>query len=419
VSYTFDNADRLTQLTRGSLTVSVAYDAAGRRSSLTLPNGLTVHYAYDNADQLTGLTYKQGGSTLGDLTYGYDGAGRRSAVGGSYARTAPPAALASASYDANNRLTAWGGATLAYDDNGNLTGDGTNSYTWDVRNRLAGVSGGVSAGFAYDALGRRSSRTVSGTTVKYLHDGLNVVQRQDASGTPTAQMLMGGLDEIFGEVTGSGTTSYFTDALGSTVALTDGSGATSAEFTYEPYGKNTKTGAGDTPFRYTGRDDDGTGLYYYRARYYHPQLGRFVAEDPIGLAGGTNLYAYANNNPVLYVDPNGESWVTAAGIIAAIAIAYAGWEFYEAAKKIDEATDQSYGAAPDLLRDPWRSDANPVQDAQRKVPEAAKEAVKKGIELEKEIFDKIKKPKPRKPPYERIPVTQAAMRCPPGTCCPQ
>jgi RHS repeat-associated protein len=190
-------------------------------------------------------------------------------------------------------------------EGGNLTGDGTNSYTWDVRNRLAAISGALSASFAYDALGRRSARTVSGTTVKYLHDGLNVVQRQDAGGSPTAQMLMGGLDEIFGEVTATGTTSYFTDALGSTVALTDGSRATNAEFTYEPYGKNSKTGAGDTPFRYTGRDDDGTGLYYYRARYYHPQLGRFVAEDPIGLAGGINLYAYVGGNPLSYVDPLG------------------------------------------------------------------------------------------------------------------
>jgi RHS repeat-associated protein len=116
---------------------------------------------------------------------------------------------------------------------------------------------------------------------------------------------MGGLDEIFGEITAGGTTSYFTDALGSTVALSDGSGTTTAEFTYEPYGKNTKTGSGDTPFRYTARDDDGTGLYYYRARYYHPGLGRFISEDPIGLAGGVNLYAYVHGNPVSLVDPLG------------------------------------------------------------------------------------------------------------------
>jgi RHS repeat-associated protein len=119
-------------------------------------------------------------------------------------------------------------------------------------------------------------------------------------------MLMGlGLDEIFGEITGGGTTSYFTDALGSTVALTDGSGTVTAQLTYEPYGNNTKTGSGDTPFRYTARDDDGTGLYYYRARYYHPGLGRFVAEDPIGLAGGPNLYAYVGGNPISRSDPLG------------------------------------------------------------------------------------------------------------------
>jgi RHS repeat-associated protein len=106
-------------------------------------------------------------------------------------------------------------------------------------------------------------------------------------------------------MSGSGTTSYFTDALGSTVALSDASGSTAAEFTYEPYGKNTKTGSGDTPFRYTGRDDDGTGLYYYRARYYHPQFARFAAEDPIGLDGGINLYAYVGGNPTGFIDPLG------------------------------------------------------------------------------------------------------------------
>jgi RHS repeat-associated protein len=305
VGYTWDDANRLTQLTRGALSVALAYDEADRRTTLTLPNGVEVSYGYDNATQLTSITYKQGSTTLGDLTYSYDDAGRRTAVGGSYARSDLPAALASTTVDANNRLTNWGGVTLTYDDNGNLTGDGTNTYTWDVRNRLTGIGSGVSASFGYDALGRRTTRTVAGTAVKYLHDGLNVVQRQDGSGTPTAQMVMGGLDEIFGEVTGSGTTSYFTDALGSTIALTDGSGSTTAELTYEPYGKNGKTGTGDTPFRYTARDDDGTGLYYYRARYYHPGLGRFVTEDPIGLAGGINPYAYANGNPISLRDPLG------------------------------------------------------------------------------------------------------------------
>ena len=77
VNYTFDNANRLTQITQGSTTVSFSYDNANRPTTLTLPNGITTSYSYDNASQLTGLTYAKGSNTLGSLTYGYDLNGRR------------------------------------------------------------------------------------------------------------------------------------------------------------------------------------------------------------------------------------------------------------------------------------------------------------------------------------------------------
>ena len=124
VNYTYDNADRLTQITQGSSTVSFIYDAADRRTSLTLPNGIVMQYSYDAAGQLTGIDYKQGSTLIGDLTYQYDLAGNRVAMGGSFARTGLPAALSSAVYDAENRLRQWGAAVLTYDDNGNMTGDG-------------------------------------------------------------------------------------------------------------------------------------------------------------------------------------------------------------------------------------------------------------------------------------------------------
>ncbi|MBJ7313520.1 RHS repeat-associated core domain-containing protein, partial [Rugamonas sp. CCM 8940] len=67
----------------------------------------------------------------------------------------------------------------------------------------------------------------------------------------------------------------------------------------------TADAAVDNPFQYTGRENDGTGLYYYRARYYAPALGRFISSDPIGLDGGGNTYAYANENPLMYTDSLG------------------------------------------------------------------------------------------------------------------
>jgi RHS repeat-associated protein len=84
-------------------------------------------------------------------------------------------------------------------------------------------------------------------------------------------------------------------------------GTKGAEYTYEPLGAATNIGlaAPATDMQFTGRENDGNGLYYYRARYYAPQWGRFVGEDPIGFAGGPNLYAYADQDPVGKTDPSG------------------------------------------------------------------------------------------------------------------
>ena len=91
------------------------------------------------------------------------------------------------------------------------------------------------------------------------------------------------------------------------MALGDGTGSLVTQYTYEPFGVTSATGAtsGNT-FKYTGREDDGSGLLYYRARYYHPRLQRFISEDPIGFLGGSiNFYAYVDNNPIRGVDPFG------------------------------------------------------------------------------------------------------------------
>jgi YD repeat-containing protein len=192
VSYAYDNAHRLTSITQGtsvvSLVVSLTYDDANRRSTLTYPNGIVATYGYDNANHLTGLTYTLGQTTVGNLTYTYDAAGNRSSVGGSWARTGIPAALTSATYDAANRATTWGTTSLSYDSNGNLTGDGATTYSWNARNQLTGLSGGISATFVYDGLGRRRGKIVSGTTTNLLYDGLNLVQEQTSSGTSTANL---------------------------------------------------------------------------------------------------------------------------------------------------------------------------------------------------------------------------------------
>jgi RHS repeat-associated protein len=312
VTYTYDNADRLTQIAQGSATVTLAYDNANRRTSLTLPNGVVTEYTYDAASRLTGLTYKLSGTPIGTLTYSYDAAGNRTIVGGTWARTGLPAALTSATYNAANQQTAFGGTTQTFDLNGNLTSDGTNTYTWDARNRLASLSGGATASFQYDPLGRRTSKTISSTQTGFLYDGRTPVQELSGS-TPTANLLAGlGIDEYLTRTDSTATWVYLAEALGGTVALTDNSGVVQASYTYEPFGTTATTGtSGGNSFDYTGREDDGTGVKYYRARYYHPGLQRFISEDPLGTFGGdANFYAYVANDPLSWRDPLGLTWET-------------------------------------------------------------------------------------------------------------
>jgi RHS repeat-associated protein len=306
VSYTFDNADRLTGVTRGTAAVSIAYDNDDRRTSLTLPNGIVVEYTYDDDSRLTGLAYKQGGSTIGTLTYGYDGSGQRTDVGGTWARTTLPTALSSATYDDANQVSTWASLNLSYDANGSVTSDGTNTYNWNARNELTSITGGSNASFGYDAFGRRRTKTIGGVTAEFLYDGHNPVQELQ-SGTPTANLLTSVIiDEFFTRTDASGAQNYLTDALGSTIALADGSGTVQTSYTYEPFGKSTRAGTATTSLlEFTGRDVDVGSLHYYRARYYHDSLSRFIREDPIGFRGGYNLYSYVSNSPTMYIDPLG------------------------------------------------------------------------------------------------------------------
>jgi RHS repeat-associated protein len=312
VNYTYDNANRLTQITQGANLVTIGYDDADRRASLTLPNGNSVVYAYNAASELLSLTYKQGATVIGDLTYTYDAAGNRIKQGGSFARSSIPPALATASYNANNQQTVFGSNTETYDLNGNLStvtdASGTATYTWNARNQLVAITAtGFSASFQYDSFGRRTGKTIQGTTTNFVYDGLNPVQEK-AGATVTANLLTGlGIDEFLTRTDGAGTRGLLTDALGSTVALGDGTGTIQTQYTYEPFGYASQTGAVNmNSYKYTGREDDGTGLYYYRARYYHPRLQRFISEDPLGFVGGdVNLYAYVQNKPLRFTDPTG------------------------------------------------------------------------------------------------------------------
>jgi RHS repeat-associated protein len=305
-NYTWDNANRLTQITKAASTVSFGYDDADRCTSLMLPNGVSVLYTYDNNSELTGITYQLGASTLGNLSYAYDALGRRTQVSGSFARTSLPQLVVTASYDAANELTNWKGLSLSYDANGNMLSDGFNLFTWNARNQVATLN---SVGLQYDALGRRV-QNAAGTS--FLYDGGSAVQELSGS-TVTANLLNGGLDEVFSRTDSSGAFTQLKDGLGNTIALVDTNGNLQTAYSYDPFGATVASGQSNAnEFEYTGRENEGNGLYYYRARYYSPLLGRFISQDPLGFAGsGPNLYAYAYDDPVNFIDPFGLQTTTA------------------------------------------------------------------------------------------------------------
>jgi RHS repeat-associated protein len=311
VDYTYDNDDRLTRITQATTRVLFTYDGRGRRVSVTLPNGVVKSYTYDQASRITALKYADGVTAIGVIAYTYDAANRRTSASGTLANLILPAALSAVTYDGANELKQSGSTLLTYDANGNLAREASHSYTWNDRNQLIQiVDSGVSvANFQYDSFGRRIVRATGGPATSYLFDGMNVVQQKSNT---TANLLTGlRTDEIFSRTDITGSSVFLTDALGSTVALTGVSGTIQTEYGYAPFGDTITSGSASTnPFQFTGRENDGTGLYYYRARYYSPLYSRFISEDPLRFgAGDANFYSYTHNSPTNFTDPTGRQFL--------------------------------------------------------------------------------------------------------------
>ena len=220
--------------------------------------------------------------------------------GGSLARTGLPGTVSLTSYDAANELTNWNGVAISYDADGNMLSDGDHIFVWDERNHASSING---IGLGYDAFGRRTTNSI-GTSFSF--DGFNAVQ-QVSGGTVTANLLTGNLDEVFSEVGSNGTSVPLQDELGSVIALVNNTGTITTAYTFDPFGVTSLSGTGSLNlFQYAGRENELNGLYYYRARYYNPLIGRFISEDPLGFAGsGQNLYAYASDSPINFRDPMG------------------------------------------------------------------------------------------------------------------
>jgi RHS repeat-associated protein len=162
----------------------------------------------------------------------------------------------------------------------------------------------------YDPFGRRIYKSSSSGTSVYAYDGDNLVEETKAAGAVVARYEQGlNIDEPLA-MRRSATTSYYqSDGLGSVTSLSNSTGAAAQTYTYDSFGKIVATtGSLTNSFRYTGREfDSETSLYYYRARYYDPQGGRFVSEDPLGFGGGINFYRFVNNDATNSIDPSGRN----------------------------------------------------------------------------------------------------------------
>ena len=280
---------------------------------MTLGNGTTTSYGYSTQGALASLAHNLTG-TAQDQTTTYTRNPVQEIVSQSWTNDLyqwTGYANGTQSYTANglNQTTTAAGATLTHDARGNLTGDGVWTYAFDADNKLkSATKTGYAATLAYDAEGRLRRTTLAGAITDLAYDGVDLVAEYDGAGTLLRRYVHGpGVDEPLVWYEGSTTTAkswLYADHLGSIIGTANSAGTSTAIHSYGPFGEpNVTTGV---RFRYTGQQYlGGLNLYYYKARFYSPALGRFLQTDPIGTADDLNLYAYVGNNPVNFSDPTG------------------------------------------------------------------------------------------------------------------
>lgn len=318
VRYGYDAAGQLVSVTDWANRQTVyAYDANGRLVKTVRPNGSQQLRAYDVIGQLLSMQdVDSSGQVIVRYDFRYDLAGNIVEE-----RVTPTPALMDLSpvamdYVAGNQLAHFNTAAMQFDADNNMLHGVLNGelvdFAYDSRNRLTAV--GVMA-YRYDAENHRVGVAVNGDETRYVVNALpalsQVLVREQADGSQTFYVYGLGL---IGEESAAGYLSYHFDLRGSTVALSGIDGSVVKRFQYSPYGGLVSDSPAlvDTPFLYNGRDGvmtDDTGLYYMRARYYNPEIRRFVNQDPLlgFVADGQSLnrYAYVTGEPVRFIDPFG------------------------------------------------------------------------------------------------------------------
>ena len=351
-TYGYDTLNRLNGLANSwAGSFGFSYDALSRRTQLdAAERDQRRATAYDSVSHLLSVLHQAGANTLDGASYTYDPAGNRTA------KTNDLNAITSSyTYDPLYELTqvtqgASTTETYSYDFVGNrLSSSGVPTYNYNLVERVDIEF--VRQGYTYDANGNTLSDAPGplvspgiarpsdsgcripvyfvearpGSTIRgegestssrpisreaFLYDGNNLIETVSGSEKPRSPDYANGgdLDQPYAELR-SGTVSYFQeqDAANSVTSLSNSTGALANTYTYDSFGNVTNsTGTLRNPFQYTAREfDQETSLYYYRARYYDAETGRFISEDPMGFDAGVNFYAYVENNPINYIDPSG------------------------------------------------------------------------------------------------------------------
>ena len=320
VIYTYDELNRIKTVTIDWLipaqTATYFYDAAGRLDYVQNFNGTTTDYDYDNANRLIALNNNKSDASI-IATYSFpvlDGNGNREQV----LQDEPLASSLSAESvsfqynNAKNRLE-WAGATsFGYNNEGQLIQrDGAPYTTFDYEHRLVSSSDGITAvQYVYDGKGNRLQATRNGVVTRYVYDAAgNLIAEANGSNNITRYYIYGaGLLAMID--TSDSVYTYHFNANGNTVAITDASQTLVNKYAYTSFGRlSNEQETFSQPFKFVGQHGvmtEPNGFYYMKARYYDPEVGRFISEDPIGFEGGDlNFYAYVSNNPIMGVDPSG------------------------------------------------------------------------------------------------------------------
>lgn len=316
VHYEYDAADQLTKVTDwAGRETRYEWDANGQLVREVRPNNTLVTRRYDKAGQLLQQTDVSPSEVIAQFEFMYNAVGN---ITDEQPGLKPPVVDATMTYTAANRLATYNGKQIKHDADGNMTKgplDGAMKvFQFDSRNRLRQVAGTF---YQYDAENQRIAVKSNGKTTHYVinpHAALSqVLVKTAADGTQTYYVYGLGL---IGEETDGAYLAYHHDLRGSTVALTDATATVVERFAYSAFAQlvSHPDTLPDTPFLYNGRDGvmmDASGLYYMRARYYSPEIRRFVNQDVLlgNVADGLTLnrYAYVTGNPVSYVDPFGLS----------------------------------------------------------------------------------------------------------------